>query len=148
MNGYFEEEQLKEKTEQLVAFNNQFEAYNRKLLRGTDVISVINKVLDNNKKYGKNGYNEENYLMQVEFEMKEEIVYVEGNRQANVTFEVGKSYTVDSFSSIKNNEYAFTDFKRRIFDCVEVKYSKITGRINYMKFTERKMTQNEYEGGL
>lgn len=148
MSGYFKEEQNVEKTEQLIAFNNQFEAYNRKLLRGTDVISVINKVTDNNKKYGPNEYDEPNYLMNVEFEMKEEIVYTEDGLSNSTSFEIGKRYNAESFRSIKNNKEAFTDFKRRIFDCVEIRYNNETGRVNYMRFTERKMTQNEYEGGL
>ena len=38
-------------TQQLVAFNSQFEAYNKKLMYGTDVKTLINKVLENNEKY-------------------------------------------------------------------------------------------------
>ena len=34
--------------EQLVAFNMQYEAYNKKIMYGTDVISVVNKAIDNN----------------------------------------------------------------------------------------------------
>ena len=74
---FFNQEQANKQTEQLTTFNNQYEAYNRKLLRGTDVISVINKMIDNNNKYGVHGDNEPNYLMNVEFEMKEAIVYTQ-----------------------------------------------------------------------
>ena len=49
------EEQIK--IEQLAAFNAQFEAYNKKAMYGTDVISLINKVAENNKTYpGKTDY--------------------------------------------------------------------------------------------
>ncbi|MCI8482663.1 MAG: hypothetical protein HFJ27_06470 [Clostridia bacterium] len=75
MNGYFEEQQQTEKTEQLTAFNQQFESYNRKLLRGTDVVSILNKVLDNNKKYEY----EDNYTIIAEFEMKEAVTYKKSN---------------------------------------------------------------------
>lgn len=44
-----QEEQIK--TEQIAAFNAEFEAYNKKLMYGTDVITLINKVAENNKKY-------------------------------------------------------------------------------------------------
>lgn len=37
--------------EEILAFNNGFEAYNKKLMYGIDVISVLNKAIDNNRKY-------------------------------------------------------------------------------------------------
>ena len=43
-----EEEKLAAK--QLQEFNQQWEAYNKKVLYGTDVISVVNKAIDNNSK--------------------------------------------------------------------------------------------------
>lgn len=47
-----QEEQLK--IEQLAAFNAEFEAYNKKVMYGTDVITLINKVAENNKIYSGN----------------------------------------------------------------------------------------------
>ena len=43
-----EEEKLAAK--ELKEFNDQWEAYNKKVLYGTDLISVVNKAIDNNKK--------------------------------------------------------------------------------------------------
>lgn len=39
------------KVEQVEAFNAEFEAYNKKVMYGVDVITLINKVAENNKKY-------------------------------------------------------------------------------------------------
>lgn len=147
-NEMFKAEQDKKEIEQVTAFNNQYESYNKKLLRGTDVISVINKVLDNNTKYGVNGYNEPNYIMNVEFEMKETLVYTTNGISNNSSFKVGQKYDINSFATIKNNQEIFTDFKRRIFDCTSVKYNNTTGRVNYMLFVERKLTNNEYQNGI
>ena len=36
-------------TEQLLAFNKEYEAYNKSLLYGTDVITVVNKAINNNR---------------------------------------------------------------------------------------------------
>lgn len=47
-----QEEQIK--IEQIAAFNSEFEAYNKKVMYGTDVITLINKVAENNKKYSMN----------------------------------------------------------------------------------------------
>lgn len=44
-----QEEQTK--NNQITAFNAEFEAYNKKIMYGTDVITLINKVAENNKKY-------------------------------------------------------------------------------------------------
>ena len=38
-------------SEQLSKYNMQFESYNTNSLRGTDIISVINKAIDSNKRY-------------------------------------------------------------------------------------------------
>lgn len=140
MSGFFNSEEKKEEAEQLKLFNDQYEAYNRKLLRGTDIVSVMNKVLSNNKKYGPDGYDEPNYMMNMEFVMVEELAYEE-NGNAEEFFKTGDNnpYNLENFTEIKNDSEAFTDFKRRIFDCVEVKYNKETGRVNYMKFKERKL---------
>lgn len=43
-----EEQEEQTKIEQIVAFNEQFEAYNKKVLYGTDVITVMNKAIQNN----------------------------------------------------------------------------------------------------
>ena len=139
-SGYFREEQIAEKAEQLTAFNQQFESYHRKLLRGADVISILNKVIDHNKKYE----DEANSEMKAEFEMKEAAVYQKDSNGKNqkvntVSFEVGRIYNQNAINEIKQSKEAFDDFKRRIFDCTEIKYNKQTGRVNYIKFVERKL---------
>lgn len=45
------EQEEQTKIDQIVAFNAEFEAYNKKVMYGTDVITLINKVAENNKKY-------------------------------------------------------------------------------------------------
>lgn len=144
MGGYFDTENAKEEAEQLKIFNDQYEVYNRKLLRGVDVISVINKVLDNNQRYGPDEYDEPNYLMKVEFKMIEGFVYKKdatGKNQKveDVTFKVNELYNQESIEEIKQSTEAFNDFKRRVFDCKEIRYNKETGRVNYLRFEERKI---------
>lgn len=48
------EQQEQTRIEQLAAFNAEFEAYNKKAMYGTDVITLINKVAENNKIYSGN----------------------------------------------------------------------------------------------
>ena len=44
------QQEYTQEIEQLTEFNQQFEAYDKKLMYGVDVISCLNKVLDNNDK--------------------------------------------------------------------------------------------------
>lgn len=46
-----EENMLKEKSAQAAKFNAEFEVFNKKLMYGTDILSVINKAISNNEKY-------------------------------------------------------------------------------------------------
>ena len=119
--------------EQLTIYNKEYESYNRKLLRGTDVVSLINKAISTNKKYD----NIDEYYINIEFEMMEEMVYVStGVTSSSVKFNVYDTYDINSFASIRNNKEAFTDFKRRVFDCIEIEYNSV-GRVCRMKFLER-----------
>ncbi len=36
---------------ELIAFNTRFEAYNKKLMYGSDIISVFNQAIDNNRAF-------------------------------------------------------------------------------------------------
>lgn len=63
-------------------------------------------------------------------------------------FKVGQSYSKEEFSNIRIDSDAFTDFKRRIFDCTKITYNEKSGRVNYMHFKERKMTDDAYNYGI
>lgn len=140
-----EQEQNGEKVEQLAVFNKEYESYNRKLLRGVDVISVMNRAINNNNKYENDTY----YVINIQFKMNEEMVFKkDGQTTSTIKFDTNKIYNIDDFNIIKSNNDAFTDFKRRIFDCKEIKYNETSGRINYMMFEERKMTDKEYQEGI
>jgi len=54
MSNIQKEHEEQTKIEQIAAFNSEFEVYNKKVMYGTDVITLINKVAENNKKYSTN----------------------------------------------------------------------------------------------
>lgn len=140
-----------EQLEQIVAFNKEYEAYNRKLMRGTDIVSIINKANSNNTKYELLP----EYKISVEFELIEELGYikkeVEKDGKTIIIIDKGNrtilpgwySNDGDKWDEIKNNAEAFTDFKRRVFDCTKVEYSNETRRVNKMYFKERKIDYTE-----
>ncbi len=118
--------------EQVEEFNSQYESYNRKLLRGVDVISVYNKAIDNNKKYSASlipSQYEQQYKIEIICKLIEPI---EQLMQINIdTYNEKINKDID-----ENNEDNFTDFKRRVFDCVGTSYNTF-GRINNITFKER-----------
>ena len=64
--------------EQLTAFNMQYEAYNKRIMYGTDIISVINKAIDNNEQYkiqkdeNKTYKNDGKYSTEITIKLKED----------------------------------------------------------------------------
>lgn len=118
----FNQQQTQIQTQQLIAFNKEFESYNKKLLRGVEVVSLINRAISNNVKYE----NDKNYEIKIDFIIKEQAdSLAPGN------------YNIEYYNkNIKDNSTAFTDLKRKIFKCSDLKYSSTSGRVNYMKFEE------------
>lgn len=51
-----EEQEEQIKLDQLAEFNAKYEAYNKRIMYGTDVITLMNKVNENNVKAGTNDY--------------------------------------------------------------------------------------------
>lgn len=98
-------EEEKKALEQLVEFNRGYEAYNKPLLYGADVITVYNKAAENNIKYNGTSVN---YYIGVIIQ-----------KQDGTTMEIG---------DVKNNH------KTNIFKCTGTEYSNITGRISKITF--------------
>lgn len=64
--GYFSEKHDSKMVEQLVEFNNKFENYNGQTIRGNELISIMNMIIDyNNYQAGIEGY--ERVLIEIDF---------------------------------------------------------------------------------
>lgn len=55
ISNYYESKELTLQSEQLADFNKQFLGYNRADVRGSDLISLVNKIIDYNTNFGENG---------------------------------------------------------------------------------------------
>lgn len=142
-SGLFKsDEELKEE-QQVAAFNTDYEAFNKNLLRGTEIISVINKAESNNRKYTKvasvptsraikqDEMSEEGYYIEIRFILKDSMTI------GSTTLTIDIEHTQDAFYRyINSNSEAFKEFKRKIFDCTKTEYNTTTGRINCLVFTE------------
>lgn len=90
-------EQERETAEQVTKFNMEYESYQKSLLRGTELVSIINKAIANNKKYEDN---DKVYDIDIQFKLKtpikETIVTIEDGKkkktEEKVTFGEAKTY--------------------------------------------------------
>lgn len=98
-------EQEKIEIEQLQKFNQEFEVYNKKLLYGAEVLSVINKIENNNAKY----------VNDADFQMSCIVKY-------------------SQYGEEMSKEELASNFKTIVFRCNAIGYNSETGRVNYMEF--------------
>lgn len=126
MGNLTSESEKKKAQEQLTAFNKQYESYQRQLLRGNDIASVINKVRDNNLRYADNP----DYQITWRFKLI--------NRNSPSGMPAG-TYTEDNssiYNNMRENEEDFRRFKGLYFRCTKLEYSRKTGRVNLIEFEE------------
>ncbi len=121
--------------EEISTFNSGFEAYNKKLMYGTDVISVYNKAEDNNTNYRSTSGDE--YYVEIFVSTTEGSVTTDtcvslmdnpsimnGTYGHNVTTTEG-GYTITAWEE--------KEFKRCTFQCIQVDYNSY-GRVSALYF--------------
>ena len=111
--------------EQLAAFNKQFESYQRQIMRGADLASIINKINDNNNK------NIDNPELKMSWKFNLRTTYISGLPAR----EYSNSSPGNYISIVNDNGEAFKDFKRLFFRCTKLEYSS-RGRVSNMEFEE------------
>lgn len=119
-----EEEQIRE-------FNQEYESYQRQALRGTDVISIINKVRNNNIK------NAEIDELQITWEVNLKQDLTDANNQ--IILKKGKHTEETSGSKITAmlaDKETVKNFKTLYFRCSNLLYNEKTGKVNKIIFEE------------
>ena len=151
----------KNATEELVAFNASYEAYNKRRMYGADIITVVNKAIEYNR-----GATEKIEIIlktKSDYETTEEIITTDNNGETTTTKtkkirdlslkagECNATSLKDFFGQDVNDEIgikegknktknlysSLTTFKMSIFECLGVTYNT-NGRIKSMKFEEIK----------
>lgn len=120
---------------QVIEFNNQFETFNRKNVRGSDLYSLLNKVVDYNRRKstkGTGGQDEGQYLayqpisVKIDFAGKNNLFSVDGiDNQLIKNPSYTQSATENDFETKLNQakEKAEKALRRRN-DCTKFKYRK------------------------
>lgn len=151
----------KKATEEIATFNKQYEAYNKKRMYGTDVITVIKKAIEYNSRDGEQIKIE--LTIHTTYETVIQTITTDKSGKVNSTKEIKNSdvslkakeqpYSIDEVKNffsqepddklnekvgdhrVINTYSALTSFKRSIFKCNGVEYGN-SGRINKMSFEE------------
>ena len=150
--------------EELAKFNREFETYNKNSMYGTDIISVINKAISYNNKYGNLINIHLTTLTNFQTTVIEWITNDEGKNEQksnftttvleeNQNFDLNSSVLKSFISSDdkKKTEYSYdingnrittetvpaiSEFKKAKFQCTEVKYDSNSGRVSSMSFKQ------------
>lgn len=127
---YTEEQEKQKEREQITAFNREYESYDKTLMRGTDVVTVINMANNHNK----------NNIDSPELKIYTYVTLtIEDIGQNNNKMQKDVTYPGDSavYQAITNpNTNTLTTFKRKFFKCTGLTYSSQTGRVDSMSFEE------------
>lgn len=124
--------------QELLDFNKSFEAYNKKLMYGTDIITVLNKAIDNNIRYGvefgtdSSNLNYMDYYVDVEFTVFERDENGRKIGKSNTkTYSLSSNYKSKNDTIFKDyiekaakgdNSDVFRTFKFSGFKCKDVFY--------------------------
>jgi len=112
INGIAKTQNEKKAAEQLTEFNAKYEAYNKMLMYGTDVVTIINKAKEDGITIALDG-----------------VVMIDS-----------KATLEDVRTNIKNAKLDPNDDNYeglKIYECILIKYDGVTGKVNYMEFKKR-----------
>lgn len=112
INEFKKAEAEEKEIEYLAAWNSEWQSYNKSLLYGAEVLSVVNKAQQNNREYENN----EKYTV--------EIKIIENNR---TVAEIKQDGTI-------TNKIYIEKRKTNIFRCKKMQISQETGRIKWIEF--------------
>lgn len=114
-----------EKSMKISSFNKQFEQYNGKSMYGTDVLTIINRALDNNEEYDiprdDEGFFVENNVQAVYVDL---ILLSKGNSGEEIEVE----YKMEQLEKVGLEEFV-ASFNLTAFHCETIEYNS-EGRVN------------------
>lgn len=102
-SSMFQTEEDVERIQEIEEYNKQYESYNRNLLRGTDLISLINKAINNNDKYEEDSTKTlDEYKVTISFTLLEDIKKYERVPDEEATKKARRNKKIQSSSNSNN----------------------------------------------
>ena len=117
--------QKNENTAQIGIDNKTYESYNNKEVLGTDIISIINKATDSNKKNDIKIGEDGNYIDNEKNSIRIEIKFKE----------LDKVITMERINNVGIEKF-WSNYGALSFKCTKIEYHEKTHRVKYMYFEE------------
>ena len=117
--------QKTENTAQIGVDNKTYESYENKEVLGTDIISIINKATDSNKKNDIKIGEDGNYIDNGKNSIRIEIKFLE----------LDKVITMERINNVGIEKF-WSNYGALSFKCTKIEYHEKTHRVKYMYFEE------------
>ena len=117
--------QKNENTAQIGVDNKTYESYENKEVLGTDIISIINKATDSNKKNDIKIGEDGNYIDNGKNSIRIEIKFLE----------LEKVITMERINNVGIEKF-WSNYGALSFKCTKIEYHEKTHRVKYMYFEE------------
>ena len=117
--------QKNENTAQIGVDNKTYESYENKEVLGTDIISIINKATDSNKKNDIKIGEDGNYIDNGKKSIRIEIKFLE----------LDKVITMERINNVGIEKF-WSNYGALSFKCTKIEYHEKTHRVKYMYFEE------------
>ena len=117
--------QKNENTAQIGVDNKTYESYENKEVLGTDIISIINKATDSNKKNDIKIGEDGNYIDNGKNSIRIEIKFLE----------LDKVITMERINNVGIEKF-WSNYGALSFKCTKIEYNEKTHRVKYMYFEE------------
>ena len=114
-----------ENTAQISVDNKTYESYYNKEVLGTDIISIINKATDSNKKNDIKIGEDGNYIDNGKNSIRIEIKFLE----------LDKVITMERINNVGIEKF-WSNYGALSFKCTKIEYHQNTHRVKYMYFEE------------
>lgn len=114
-----------ENTAQIGVDNKTYESYENKEVLGTDIISIINKATDSNKKNDIKIGEDGNYIDNGKNSIRIEIKFLE----------LDKVITMERINNVGIEKF-WSNYGALSFKCTKIEYHEKTHRVKYMYFEE------------
>lgn len=111
----------KAKERERQTFNIQFENYSGKTMYGADVLTIINKAIDNNTDYDIKKDEEGFYIEDNEHSLKVELILLSKNSEGKVE---EKTYQMETLEKVGLNGF-ISNFGLTSFECSNLEYNKL-----------------------
>ncbi len=113
------------KNSEIVAFNSEFEVYKDKSLYGADILSIINKAIDNNESHSVQKDSKGDYIEDDTYSVKVIITLLTKDEKEEIQ---EKTYQMEVLQRAGLDEF-ITNFSLTEFECTDIKYNDL-GRVS------------------